>query len=374
MIFNEVEINNVREVSSKNKRVMVATMPLHDNHGGILQCYALCSMLIKLGYEPVVLNRAIYYPFWKKCIVFFLSRIPGQNFKNFRYRYLRARAQSSFVENYIPATRPLLSKSEVYSFYELFDPAAVISGSDQVWRFSYINEPFWHFYFLSFAGESKKIAYAASFGLDYWEAPGLIGQVRKYLAGFSAISVRESSGAAICKKTFKVDSSLVLDPTLLLPGDFYVKEFGVADQEALGLVTYILDPDAAKKRCVDDALLFYGFDCEISLNDPLLNKNMDAKKWVSSIALASLVLTDSFHGMVFSIIMRKNFVAFVNEGRGSDRFFSLCKLLGIEGKVIIDKEKFSDALKVEIDYVDVEKRLEKLKSNSIDYLMKALSQ
>ncbi|MBM1142734.1 polysaccharide pyruvyl transferase family protein [Alcanivorax sp. ZXX171] len=373
MLYDESGLKVLSENAPSERKVMVATMPLYDNHGGILQCYALCEVLESLGYVPVVLDRKIHYSFWKKIIVFFLSRLPGQNIKKFRHRHLRAKAQRAFVRDFIPATMPLSGKKDVVNAYKLYRPGSVVVGSDQVWRFSYINQPFWDFYFLSFVDNSKKLSYAASFGLDHWEKPGLIEDIKKHLSSFSGISVRETSGSIICQETFGYTAKVNIDPTMLIDGEMYKDNFRLEPGDELSLVTYILDSNPKKEECVNRVYLEGGFSKKMSLNDPILSRGLSARKWVESIASAKLVVTDSFHGMVFSIIMRKNFVAFVNEGRGADRFSSLCAYLGLEKKLIFSERDFSNSVNAAIDYDDVHDRLGKLRKASIEYLESTLA-
>src|SRR5690606_38187267 len=121
---------------------------------------------------------------------------------------------------------------------------AIIVGSDQVWRYKYVGKNF-RYYFLDFITKpTKKISYAASFGIDNWEGPNdTVPLISRLLADFQAISVREDSGVVICKETFGVDDTRhVLDPTFLPEIEFYDNIIDVEGiSKTIQLFSYVLD-------------------------------------------------------------------------------------------------------------------------------------
>ena len=95
------------------------------------------------------------------------------------------------------------------------------------------------------------------------------------------------------------------------------------------------------------------------------------QSWLDNFRNASFVVTDSFHGCVFSIINRKPFIAIVNHSRGADRFVSMLSQLGLEGRMVNDYEEFNarrSELIAPINYAQVYSKLQKLKAHSFGYL------
>ena len=92
------------------------------------------------------------------------------------------------------------------------------------------------------------------------------------------------------------------------------------------------------------------------------------ESWLTGIDNSKLVLTDSYHGMVFSIIMHKPFIVKVNEKRGSDRFVTLLKKLGLENRMVNDVTDVDNAIKSQIDWDSVENKLKVERLNSISFL------
>ena len=133
------------------------------------------------------------------------------------------------------------------------DVDCIIVGSDQVWRAKYFIEQ-WQTgiedAFLAFTKgwNIKRIAYAASFGVDTWEyTPEETMKCREAIKMFDAISVREDSGIDLLKKHLNVDAIQVVDPTLLLTKDDYrtLCETNQTPKSAGNLLVYILDTNKA---------------------------------------------------------------------------------------------------------------------------------
>ena len=140
-----------------------------------------------------------------------------------------------------------------------------------------------------------------------------------------------------------------------------------------GLLTYVLDEDNEKKEIINfvkEKLHIININHLKGFNS--FKTIYSIPEWLASFSNADFVVTDSFHGMVFSIIFEKNFVVIGNKTRGIDRFLSLLSLLELEDRLIFnlsDKEK----LKFEcIDYSKVKFILEKEKKKSVEFLLKNL--
>lgn len=352
----------------------ILTLGLRSNYGGILQTAALYHFLESENFNPVLLRK---YPVknWKSISINILEKIPFQNLKGFRKDYIKYRKNISFFNKYMPSQSPIMyDKSEIEKYIDNNPINSIIVGSDQVWRYSYINDSQYETYFLNFNTKKdfKKVSYAASFGINKWEAPQEVKNVQAYLSKFSAISVRESSGVEICKNEFKQnDVSLVLDPTLLVDRSFYLNMLkdNTVTSTQYDCITYILDENPKKSKLIEGIHCNYNHKHKFDLLN--VKNSLTVPQWVECFESTNFVVTDSFHGMVFSIIFNKQFIVIVNNNRGKDRFTSLCKLLGLEDRILDSNESEIPNLEP-INYNDVNKKLVELKVFSKKFLLEAL--
>lgn len=233
-------------------RIGILTLPLHTNYGGILQAYALQTVLERMGHEASVIttpNKA-ELPVWKW---------PYSYPKRMIRKYILGKNEPFFFESYYNRVYPIVGQYtlqfinkyihcfEVGKLLDLkekdFD--AFVVGSDQVWRPMYYPTRIENAY-LDFARDwnVKRMAYAASFGTSDWEyTAGQTRRCRELLRKFDVVSVREESAVELCRKFFGVNVSHVLDPTMLLDVQDYVDLVKRADiPKSKGtLLCYILD-------------------------------------------------------------------------------------------------------------------------------------
>lgn len=377
-------------------KVGVLTLPLTENYGGILQAVALCRFLEIHGHEVVLLQKPAskipqaLKPTLKSAVWWLLLRIPFHNFRN--TRTIRKKRQDSvkrkalhrpFIEGSFRKISPALyTTNDLRDFAEQQHFEAVIVGSDQVWRKQYINDRYYQSYFLDFTdGKTcRKIAYAASFGKDHWEGHGDEEHIGKLLADFTAVSTREQSGVRICQDTFRYpDAMNLLDPTLLLARDFYVSQIVEkhvsGDFENPELLTYVLDEEKSKA-----AIIQWAIKATKSSNTMHL-KGFDTSghiysvpEWLAGFQRANFIVTDSFHGMAFSILFEKNFIAIGNKDRGIERFTSLLSQLGLEDRLVFSDHDLKPDLFTAIDYARVNKALQPLREQAMKFLTDALSE
>lgn len=356
------------------KNIALLTLGLRHNYGGILQAAALYHFLENENFNPILLRK---YPVrnWKTISINIFERIPFQNFKGFRKDYIKYKNNISFFNKYMPIQSPIMyEKNEIEKYIDNNSIHSIVVGSDQVWRYSYINDSQYDTYFLNFNTKKdfKKVSYAASFGINQWEEPQEVKNVQTYLSKFSAISVRESSGVEICKNDFKQNVvSLVLDPTLLVDRSFYLNM--LKDNKLTGhrydCITYILDKNQEKSKLIEDIHYDYKHKDKFDLLN--IKNTLTIPEWVACFESTNFVVTDSFHGMVFSIIFNKQFIVIVNDNRGKDRFTSLCKLLDLEDRILDSNESKIPNLEP-INYSNVNKKIMKLKIFSKKFLLEAL--
>ena len=377
-------------------KIGILTLPLHGNYGGILQCYALQTVLRRMGHDVTLLSSA-----WSSDKDMLKWRIKN-SWKyvanllfGYDYVYLPTKKEerilfqhvSTFVADYMGArTRPLCSTEEyrMQCLNEGFE--ALVVGSDQVWRPRYTSSI--ADYYLKFMEEDnviKRIAYAASFGTDEWEYTSEETQeCQRLIKRFDAVSVREEGAVCLCQEHYGIDAIQTLDPTMLLDCSDYESLAALGgEKECSGtLFSYILDPTDAKQQLVDElsvSLSLIPFGC-MPAKSYRVRKNVHkhiedcvyppVTRWIRSFMDAEMVVTDSFHGCVFSILFNKPFWAIANEGRGEARFKSLLRMFELQDR-LIRPEVRPDWNKT-IDWNRVNEILQEKKEMSIDFLKNSL--
>jgi len=338
-------------------KIGILTLPLHTNYGGILQAYALQTVLERMGHEVVVFNppRRIRLSLWKLPLVFI---------KRYIKKYILCKKNTRiFAEKYHQSIYPIISQHtqqfidkyiHLYNVNSLNDIKkddfdAIVVGSDQVWRPRYFMPMFVtgvEDAFLRFTKnwKMKRVAYAASFGTDDWEYT--LKQTKEcgeLLRMFDAVSVREESAVKLCKDKFEVEAQHVLDPTMLLDKEDYIKLFESANtpKSPGTLLNYILDETPEKKEIIENIakeknLIPFRVNSKIENPDAPLEERIQppVEQWLRGFYDAEFVVTDSFHACVFSILFNKPFLVIGNEGRGMARFQSLLKIFGLENRLV----------------------------------------
>lgn len=353
-------------------KIGIITQPLLNNYGGILQNYALQQVLKKLGHEPVTIDYVAHYNI-KTIVVYNIKTIIllliGKSKRNFISYYRRRNsAMESFVTQNIFLTKPIKRYSE--GILKENNIEALVVGSDQVWRREYNNDLY--AMYLSFAkAVGLKISYAASFGIDYWNYSE--EQTRKcaiLAKQFKAISVREESGIKLCNDYLGVDAVNVLDPTLLLQKEEYENLcVSVEKPNEPTLYAYILDINQEKREILSKIAAEKNLALKIVQADN--NAILTVPQWIAMFRDAEFIVTDSFHGTLFSIIFRKDFLTIGNKGRGMSRFTSILSKFGLEERLVND---FSTDFqtKTEINWSATEKLLEREIEKSYEFLKRYL--
>lgn len=352
----------------KRKKVGILTFhyPENRNFGAALQSYAIIKLYKKQKIEPELINFMANYPTWKRKILYWIE---GKNFKEYAKKFLEI-SSIKFED-----------KEEINRKYHVFSV-----GSDQVWRPIWWKDQVKHYFFDFVDDNKKKIAYAASFGVDHWEGDDkLTAEIKPLIKRFDHISVREESGVDICKNTFGVDNAVcVLDPTLMIDREDYqpiLDDWKDKSHLKRKYIAHMLLDDTEQLRNGSKKIADY-LGAEInhikgkSFN--ILGKTITlynkVSQWLTYLKDAELVITDSFHCTVFSIIFHKKFVVVANPARGIARLETLLGKVGLEDRFFtnIDEVLKSGILDKEIDYQEVDKKLEVHRKYSMDFLKKAL--
>ena len=298
--------------------IAILTQPLYNNYGGILQNYALQKVLKELGHNPVTID-------WHNTLAlkWYLRGLARSLIKHAPYRpFVRKRPShiDSFIHDYIETTPSVIR----YHRSQLRGVDAVVVGSDQVWRFEY-NRSTLTDMFLGFARDYKglRIAYAASFGLDDWDAPASLRRACSALSkSFDYVSVREESGVSLCNKELGVDAVQMPDPVLLLKASDYLDLCKEIPQCAQPFIcAYVLDSNPVIDSKIQQIQERTGY--------PVRRFSIGAaatwtvQEWLAQFRDAGHVVTDSYHGALFSTIFGKEYSLVENEVRGRARFTQL---------------------------------------------------
>jgi len=219
----------------------------------------------------------------------------------------------------------------------------------------------------------KRIAYAASFGGSEWiyteEQEKTCGNLAKK---FNAISVREASGVQLCKEHFGVEATHVLDPTLLLTMNDYESLLSEPKRVTDTLLAYVLDASPEKTAFLEHIAERLSLKLKIKGANDDITWEESIESWLSEIRNAGFVVTDSFHGTVFSILFHRPFLSIVNKRRGAERFTSLLKELELSKRLIYDVTMFNLENHT-IDWAEVDLRLAKERDQSLIFLEDVLA-
>ncbi len=373
-------------------KIGILTLRPSNNYGGILQLYALMTLLKQMGHTPIVLDRYVdYSPSNYQTILYVSKRfIKKYILKNASikkiYTHTTDREQTiisqntqRFIRNHlIPISPVCYSSSQLNKISQSLD--AIVIGSDQVWRKAYIKDAYSDFFsgFLE-RSEIRSIAYAASFGVDKWEystkETKKITQCGKF---FSAISVREETGISLCEKFTSLKPELVLDPTLLIDKNLYINLGNKSPRQNGNMLLYILDFTIEKEEIVNRFSQIYStFSVFVKskLEDAPIEDRIypPVENWIRGFMDAEFVFTDSFHGCVFSILFNKPFIAYANEGRGKTRVECLLKLFNLSDRLLNSLDEFDiSIMERQIDWESVNRKHDLLKKQSILFLEKEL--
>lgn len=368
------------------------------NFGSQLQVLATIKKIEELGYETEIIR-------YKKKITpaFVVQQVPrlfnsyfitnkikairkNREIKKHPDIYALVKTRNARFDRFVKEHFTNLSK--LYAGWENLTEGAkknydtFLCGSDQLWLPSNLES---HFYTLEFAPDNKpKVAYATSFGVS--QIPNRQKKATtKYLNRFQHLSTRELAGQKIIQELTGKKASVVCDPTLLFDAKGWAQmlpERKVVEEPYV--FCYFLGTNEEHRKAADEFKRKTGLKL---VTCPYLDNfvetdrqfgdiqmfDMDAADFVNLIRHAEYILTDSFHGSVFSILHHKKFMTFNRFTAGANsrnsRIDSLCTLLGLSGRRfngdVMDVEK-------DVDYLVVEERLSKLRADSIEYLETAL--
>lgn len=366
----------------------IGILTLHHalNAGAVLQAWALQTYLQKNGYAAKVVNYGkIGWPFKYSLNFANLRRFAGSCYYGCRTFFLtfgvetyRRRLFRDFLYSIMRVDRPAKKRDVLGSECTHF-----IVGSDQIWNPRIVKKE--DVYFLpNVKNGVKRIAYAGSFGIDEF-SPQQVRLMQDCFKNFDALSVREEQGAQIIKRLCGREAEVVCDPTLLLPADAYTR---IERQPALtslpsryvAIYTVGGHPLAKDMACRIGARLgipvvhlcggqlarWYWPRGEVKYITAL-----GPREWLCFMHHADYVVTNSFHGVIFSLLFHRPFTALLNNRPGDARLLTLLDAVGLKRRAAScpNDEGLTDS----VDWAIVDRNIEEFSKKGKSFLSKALA-
>ena len=368
------------------------------NYGSALQSYATQNILDKLNMENETINYSVANEPLLRRLNIILHKLRYPSVRKAKIdKYInkkelhkseeyekgvkdRIQAFDSFIKDHIRFSEQIKDRKHLEE--QSLKYSTIIVGSDQLWLPENIEEDY---YTLTWVPKGiKKVSYATSFGVS--TIPSMIRKkTREFLMEMDGISVRELSGVNIVKEISGKNAEIVLDPTLLLTR----KEWDNLDKrnrmiEEKYIFCYFMAKGQKKRKFAENLKEKTGYKIIVLKHlDEFIPEDENFGDYapydigpieiINLIKYAEYVCTDSFHGTVFSIINHKDFFTFsryekeVQESTNT-RLVSLLKLLGLENRM--NNDEIMNATIT--NYDDVDRKLLKLRENSLTYLKDAI--
>lgn len=346
------------------EKVGIMTFHWATNYGAVLQAYALQTFLQQNGFETEIIN---YLPIqtmmlrkigWIKNGEFDAIK-KERAIQRFRKKHLHVSAAK------FRSYKALCSAAEQY--------CTILTGSDQVMNFSFLRyaelRRITPSYYLSFASEhTQKISYAASFGTD--RIPDMyVDFVRKELASFCWVSVREESACAMLKN-IGIDSEAVVDPTILIAKEIYAPLLNGENTGRNGTFSYILHKNQVEAHKYERKMY------EIFGKKQVIAEDFSVENWLNNIRNSSFVITNSFHATVFALLFHTPFITVSVAGSNMDnRLRTLLKIVGMEDHFVKSyDDSIAEALALRyVDWDEVDVKLSVARAHSQHRLLNMLT-
>lgn len=354
-------------------KIGIVTFHRAHNYGAVLQCFALQETLKASKHDVEIIDyscRAIENVYSNG-----LPKIKRNSLKNAiksiiisllkgHREYIRYKRFDDFIKNYLNLSTHISSNST--KELNLYD--GIVFGSDQIWNGSLTQND--TFYFGDFNYKGLKISYGASAGKREKD----ISSYYKLLSSFDALGVREESLNKIFKNIGLYNCYTNIDPTLLLTATQWVNLLGLRLNKPSSnkyVLAYPLRERAETLKLANSLAKEFNYKLyEIGARVMIRHHRNRLEKigpvdFLNEIYNSEIIITNSFHGTVFSLIFNKNFYT-VTLGDGEDgRVINLLSKLNLEDRIIRIGEKISY---MPIDYNSVNATLSKLRKESLYFL------
>ncbi len=364
-----------------NRKVGLMTWFTYDNYGSMLQCSATIKIVKKLGYDIELIN---YTPkeAYKDVDISVLTNKVIRKLKNItkqKHIINKKISNQKFIEyrDKLPKSEIVNDKSSLFLLNKKYD--TFICGSDQIWAPTVFDEN----YFLSFVNDqNKKIAYAPSIGLPVIENKYVKVKMEKLINEFNFLSTREEQGAKIIKNLTGKDAKVVLDPTLLLNEQDWMEDFVDIPYENYILAYFLGDNLEYYNACKEIAkqenkkLIILPTTSEDLSKVECIFDDLGPNEFISLIHKADMILTDSFHGTIFSINFNKPFISFKrfkdDKLSQNSRIYNILNKLNLNDLIFENNLDNIINIAKSIDYSKVNSSLNNLRNESLDFLKNSL--
>lgn len=373
---------------SINLKILIITLYGEHNYGNKFQNYALQTVIEKYNCECYTLNNEnlsrnyicnqeemkIWTRIRRNLKFHQIKRIISGMKNKICFKIKRKMVQQRH-EKFCDFSRKYIKQCKSENYDEInkeFD--AICLGSDQIWNPYYMN----NFEYAYGMFSNNVFSYAASFGID--EIPSkYIEKVKYGLNRIKNISVREERGAQIVKEITGKDAKVVLDPTLLLTQKEWseVEKRSESSPKGKYVFLYFLGNLKRKaKKKIEEFARENKLEI-VYINQKILNNYYTSApgEFLYLLKNSEIVITDSFHGTVFSIIYQKPF--YVIEREDSDkkmnsRIESLFKLLDVKNRFLDSDLHELNRFNLECDFTTINSKLDNLRKKSLEYIEKTI--
>ena len=356
-----------------------------NNNGSLLQYFALQTYLEKNGHEVQWLQYEAQKKEPKGINRWLREKLLHSYFKTDNVQFHNKEGFFKFIDRYIKLTKEKYrNKKELYSNTPNAD--LYIVGSDQVWNGFSPDR-----YLMFVPSSIPKISYAVSFGKN--KIPQYMRPLLwYYLKRFTAISVREMEGVELCHSLGRNDAQYTIDPSFLLNREEYIKfikkDNCIQPTSKSYIYGYFVNPfpnnTLTAKEVIDQYIkeskkefIVTGIqNAEYALTD-YNSIQPSPLEWINTILNADNILTNSFHGVAFSINLQKPFLVILQNGDMSNqncRYLNLLKRLGLEDRIYNStKGSIQKQMNNFIDWESVNRKKEIFIEESRTFLQTALS-
>lgn len=373
-----------------------------NNYGSMLQILATEKVIEKTGwtYELIRYDKKtiafifknftrLFNPYFRKSKLIGiqkrrqLNKYPDIKVKNRKRIILFNEYRKKYIGPYSPVYKGFNNLRKGARNYD-----AVMVGSDQLWTPAGLHSKFYNLLFVP--DDIKKISLATSFGIT--EVPKNQRTLTKeYLDRIEFLSVRETSGADIVKQLIGRNALVAVDPTLLFSGKEWEELFpSHIEEKEPYIFAYFLGTSIEHRKLVEklaketrlkiitcphmDEFVEY----DLSFGDKQ-RFDVDPINFLNLIRGATFICTDSFHGTIFSILNHKKFITFnryndsIRKSKNT-RIIGLFRMLELEERHFVNQsDSINEMIKKEINYNVVDEKLELLKTESFNFINKALN-
>ena len=362
------------------------------NYGQLLQAYALQQTLMQMGHYPYIIRYGFHEQL-QSLLCFDFPKVDMAKLQ--KNLHLSAEGGDQNCRRFDDFRRHHLNLS-VNAYNELEElqicpPIAdcYITGSDQVWAQLLCHENN-RIFFLDFGSKNiNRVAYAPSFSMDAYPEE-LNDILNENLRRFNAVSVREKTGVKICEK-LGVNAEWVLDPTMLLEGAYY-RQLAKESTTQLPnnyMLVYHVNVERKDLPCwqaikqynqlqgITAVAVFANGEGrnDMEFLDEAEYMYPTIQDWLRLIDGSRYVLTTSFHGMIFSILLHKPFLVSLRPDgmfAGNNRVMSILTALGLQQRVVTTDTDIAQLMSDNIDWAEIDHRVELLRNHSLAYLRKSL--